>query len=246
LYSIHEINEHITPNLKACIKDVKLRSSDDAILIYVEKDKIVENARIGFISERQLTLLRNRLKSKFGCVVELIFVESESQQELEAGFYRILNRKFNNTIRSLYISLVDSNVVDSWIEVANLAQESKDKIGKHFAVLLNEAELICGNIRWLDTSSDLPSIPVILRLVKELQPISLKDLNILVKEDYELISEKWLNTKLDLLRKKGLVMRQNSTGEYVLKAIALRIIPHSVNRNSSDISRALALGRKKW
>jgi len=41
-------------------------------------------------------------------------------------------------------------------------------------------------------------------------------------------------------------MRQKSTGTYVLTDSALGVVPAGARYTSSDIDRALALGRRKW
>lgn len=92
---------------------------------------------------------------------------------------------------------------------------------------------------------DLPSSIFILRLVKIKQPINISGLEILLKEDYPSIHEKWINRQLDGLRKKKFIIRTKS-GQYTLTSLGLVIVPAGTNNNSSDIERALELGKRKW
>jgi len=156
--------------------DVRLRPSDETIMLYVPQERVAPIVRTGFTSLRQLKGLSKKLAEKFGGRSEVILVQDEAQQELESGFYQMLNRKFNDQIVSLYISFRDESVVDAFIEVSELNDGLQREIETHYKNILEEAALRLGDLQWLESPSNLPSLIALLRSLKALQPIDLQGL----------------------------------------------------------------------
>lgn len=246
LINIEEIKSYLASKKNTYVTDARIRSSDQTIMLYVSQDNISSKVKSGLTSFRQLNNLKKDITQKFSSNAEVIIFQNDEQKDLESGFYQILNRKFDGQIISLYISFRDKSVVDGFIEVANLSEQFQTEITEHFNLVLKNAELQLGSLYWLDSPADFPTIIALLRVIKVLQPVSIKELIVEVQNDYSSVSEGWLNHKLDLLRKKGFIFRQKISNTYALSGEALRVIPAGARRNSSDIERALALGRKKW
>lgn len=246
LINIDEIKSYLANEKKTYVADVRIHPSDETVMLYVSQDRISSKVHPGLASLRQLNNLKKDITQKFSRNAEVILFQNDAQKELESGFYQILNRKFDGQIISLYISFRDKSVVDGFIEVANLSEQLQIEITGHLNSVLKNTELQLGSLYWLDSPADFPTIIALLRVIKVLQPVSIKELIVEVQKDYSSVSEGWLNHKLDFLRKKGLIFRQKINNTYVLSGEALRDIPAGARRNSSDIERALALGRKKW
>lgn len=245
LLDTDEIMESIDGRLRKFISDVRFRPSDEAILLYVSREKISEKVQTGFTSERQMENLKKRLKNKLSKNVEVIFTLLETHQGLEDAFHQMINHRFKGEVLSFYMSFVNEKNVNAWIEVTESGKEIKEEIERYYLKMLEEAELLSGFIQWIDSSCELPSLPWLLRFLKVRQPINLSCLVKVVSNDYPAISKKWLSHKLDRLRKKDLIMREKS-GNYVLTSKALSVVPAGAKYTSSDIDRALALGRRKW
>ncbi|MBN4054443.1 hypothetical protein JYT87_01905 [Nitrospira defluvii] len=245
MFSIDDIQEYVKEKKYDFVVDVRFRSSDDAILVYIPQDKIIERAKKGFTSNRQLEFLKNNISSKYNKSVDVIIVQSEDHDELEAGIYRILNRKFDEQIISLYISFSGENRVNVQMEVASSDINLRNNIVEHLRSVLKEANIFLNTISWMTTQSELPTLAYLLRKIKIHQPIEIQELSELLLESYSSISDKWLNRKLDQLRKKGFLLRKMNRS-YVLSAMALNAIPAGTRHTSSDIERALALGKRKW
>lgn len=226
--------------------DVRLRPSDQTILLYVPQRKLSLKANKNFTSIRQLNNLKKKLFEKYSRQAEVILVQDDTQQELEAGFYQILNRKFNERIISLYISFREGNFVDAFIEISEINEHLQYEITEHFDNVLSGADLHLGEIHWLGSPSDLPTQIALLRMLKILQPISLHEFTTEIQKEYSSVTEKWLNRKLDHLRKKRFIMRQKVDGSYALTDMGLRSTPAGSRKTSSDVDRALAFGRRKW
>jgi len=245
LLETDEIIDCIDSRLRKYVCDVRFRPSDEAILLYVSREKVSDKARSGFTSDRQMENLKKRLKEKFSKDVEIIYTLWETHQGLEDAFHQMLNHRFTGRVLSFYMSFINKNTVNSWIEVAEPYGEIKEEIEKRYLRILEDAGLLSGFIQWIDSSSDLPTLPWLLRFLKIRQPIDLKNVAEVASEEFPAISEKWLSHKLDQLRKKNLVIREK-TGSYVLTSKALSTVPAGAKYTSSDIDRALDLGRRKW
>ena len=246
LLDIDDIKEYLNAKKYNFITDVRLRPSDETIMLYVLQDKVAPKAKAGITSARQLIYIKKALVEKYQRQTEVIFIQDDAQQELESGFYQMLNRKFNNQITSLYISFKEESFVDAFIEASNLNDQLQDSVTTHFKDILDDANLKLGELQWLISSHERPSFVAILRVLKTYQPVDLSDFAEEIQKRYQSVSIKWLSHKLDQLRKKGLVLRQKEDATYVLTEMSLRVIPSGKRRTSSDIDRALALGVKKW
>lgn len=246
LINIDEIKSYLASKKKTYVADVRIRPSDETVMLYVSQDRISSKVHSGLASLRQLNNLKKDITQKFSRNAEVILFQNDAQKELESGFYQILNRKFDGQIISLYISFRNQSVVDGFIEVANLTEQLLTEISKHFNSILEDADFQLGSLYWRDSPADFPTVVALLRVIKVLQPVTIKELIVEVQKNYSSVSDGWLNHKLDLLRKKGFILRQKINNTYVLSGEALRVIPAGARRNSSDIERALALGRKKW
>lgn len=245
MFRLDEVKNYIKEKKYGFIVDVRYRPSDDVILIYVPQDKIVDRAGKGFTSNRQLTFLKNRVSSAHGKAVDVVITQGEGYQELEEGIYQILNRKFNDQIIALYISFGGQKVANAWIEIDNSVEGMRGDIHEHLSNILAEGDIALDGVSWIITQAELPSLSSLLRKIKVHQPIRMQDLLEDLLPNYASVSDKWLNRKLDQLRKKGFVRREKN-GCYVLSAMALAAIPAGTRYTSSDIERALALGKRKW
>lgn len=240
-----EIKAHLETADRDYVTDVRIRSYDEAILLYIPREKVASKVRKGLTSLRQIENLRKHLIEKFSTSVEILFVNTDSHSDLESGFFQLLNRRFNDRVKSFYISFDNENTINSWIEVQGLDDSLKSEIKEYYSEILAGTDLILGSIQWVGATINLPKIPAILRLVKTLQPVEVGVLSRALKENYDSVDVKWLAKTLDNLRRKG-VLHWQKPGTYTLTANSLAFVPAGTRRSSSDIDRALALGRRKW
>lgn len=227
------------------VSDVRVRPSDQALLIYVPRDKIAAKVKPGYTSLRQIHNLRKKIEEKFSVTALIVQETSSSHQELELGFGQLINRKFDGRILSFFMSFRDESLVDAWIEVSGLDDALRNEITDHIDTLFKELSLSIGELFWLNSPADLPTAPALMRLVKAYQPVTSDDLLSILAVDYPSINERWLIHRLDYFRKNGLLIWQKP-GNYALTAHGVNVVPAGMGRSSSDIHRALALGRRKW
>ena len=241
----NEIKAHLETIGRKFVADVRIRAYDEAILLYIPLEQVAPKVKNGFTSLRQIKNLKRHIGERFSAPVDVVFVQSDSQISLEEGIFQLLIRRFDNRIKSFYISFSDETTIDSWIEAQGLDDELKAQISKYLAELTNGAKLTLGNIQWVGAKMDRPSTPALLRLIKKLQPVTVSALSGSLQEDYESVDYKWLKRTLDNLRRKGWLYWQKP-GSYTLTASSLAIVPAGTLRSSSDIARALALARRRW
>lgn len=246
LFKEIDIKKYIESKYRKLNFDLRIRSSDETIMIYVPSEQVSQKVDKEHTSLRQLNFLKKIVHEKFERPAEIILLQDDSHAGLEEGFLQILNRKFNDNVVSLYLSFKSKSVIDIFIEVSNLDRELKKNVLAHLVKIANDANLRVGHIQWLDSPFSLPNFMVLLRAIKILQPIKFNDLLHQLQQEFIPITDNWLGNKLDSLRRKGLIIRQNEDETYLLSQSGLGIVPSGTRRSSSDINRALELSKKKW
>lgn len=247
LVDLDIIEDYLRGELKSFVHRVRLRPSDSTIMLYILGSRVAKRARPGFTSVRQLQFLKKGLSATFSVDVQVVFVDSDAQLELEAGYFQMLNRRFENKVSSLFLSFVEDASVNAHIEVSDTADQLKADIANFLEDILRASNFELGVLRWLDSPTlSRPTRAVILRTLKSAQPATLELLCESLCESYPSVPKKWLSHQLDQLRKNGFIFRQSGSETYVLTDNALAAIPAGTLRTSSDVSRALALGRRQW
>ncbi|MXR70310.1 hypothetical protein GNT65_16755 [Shewanella sp. JBTF-M18] len=243
---INDIKKSLTGLEKYFVSDVQVRTSDGSIVLYVPKDKVSNTSKSGYVSHRQLQRLVGHLKRRYQSQVHIVYLKSRKVENLERGVFELLNSRFDNVVEQLFLKCDSAFEITAWIFANNLTHASRSDVEKVFKKLISESSFTLGSIQWLDAQTSLPTIFNILVATKSLQPVSLEMAQKYFEEEFPEISDRWLNRQYDKLLKKGLVLREHDFKSYSLTAKGLEVVPNPKNRYSSDISRALALGVRKW
>lgn len=169
---------------------------------------------------------------------------SEEKSHIDRSLKTMLFGRFPDDIRNSFAA-VDNRAVDIWIEPKRILSKEKetalkDAVGEFVGILTLE----CRSIK-ITQAEHIPTPTAILRTLRLHAPASLADLSTsLGQQDFSVPNQIWLSHSLDKLRKAGLVVRKQD-GEYMLSLHALSILGTRKGRQSPDIERALALGRKR-
>lgn len=245
MYELNEIKEYLKEGNRFFVEDVRYRESDGTLLLYVPREYVSDKISKSTTSSRQLKNIAKNIKEKYSANVILVYTLSKSHQDLEASMLEILNFRFDRKIATFFMSFSGDGLVETWIEVLELTDNLKDAIKLFYQETLSNEQYRLGEIHWLGSPDYLPTKLALLRIIKSHQPISLNEFLERLRKDYVSVDTKWLKSSLDQLRKKQFIHWQRP-GEYVLTYEGLGAIPTGARRSSSDIERALALGRKKW
>jgi hypothetical protein len=219
----------------------------NSVLIEFPRSHIAEVAGKGVVSRRQLDTLATEIKSQTGYQVEFVVNGDSIRHVYAQALQDLLSRKFGEGTYGITVALSPQGKCDVWIDARNATNSvTEEDVRNLVALFLTGIGLASGAVHILIPSTRLPSDMEILRALKIKAPLDPSGLKIeLLKGEGVGIDDKWLNSKLDGLRKKGLVCRVGN-GKYLLTEIALRLVPVSRSRRSLDIVRALELAKRKW
>jgi hypothetical protein len=213
--------------------------------LVISADRVREKVGKGYTSRRQMKMVEETVKEKFGYVIEWIVTPSEEGAVLEAALLELLSARFPSVFTTVIMSAPKTPPVSVWVQCDPNARSMPDP--KEVDALIFEFLALYGIQEPIVVhESNLPSKPMILRALKIKAPIRTPRLaNVLRSDGSTVPTDHWLQNKLDALRKEGLIIRA-STGEYALTERGLSLVPHGKHRSSSDIERALAFGRRQW
>ena len=227
-----------------------LRRGNALLAVIPEVDSKSKN-----YSSARLDAIQEAFSARFGIHLEILRIPTEfgndTREDLEAGLRGYLNQRFVRLVEKCRISTVSGGKFEVFLEPeVNTSREISQitRMAVEYAVseFLSFLGLKLARVHWAASVSHTPSLIVLLAAVKSTAPANIESIKQALRErDYSSPDENWLHRKLDLLRKRGLVVRSHE-GRYTLTERALASLPVRTSRASSDVTRALALGRKTW
>jgi hypothetical protein len=247
---IEEIKRYLHARRAAYITNLRVRTTDGLILATVYNTSIAKKAGQGKTSHRQLSYLKKIIQDRFRADIKFVILQGKENFELEAGLNALLREKVSDSFESCFLTISEPQQADAWIEVVGIPSMSLKEIMKKIEHLVRNFlalyEINLSHVHWGGTDNEFISLPAILRAIKIVAPIDEAGLSaLLVEKGYSIPPVAWLKKKLDILRKRGMVIRRGD-GKYTLSAGGVESVPCGKMRTSSDVERALALGRKKW
>lgn len=220
---------------------------------YIEdEDTLILNIPNDFLSSgattsRKILNLKKSISTKFDTNVIDSIIQSEKSSSIHFGITSIINEIIasNDYDISLIIqSEGDFSIFIKFKKIINSERVSKiqENLEKYFEIL----DVKKFNIEFIKISNNPPTLTAILRSAKKIAPFTINEINAeLESRRFDLPSKKWMNTQLDLIRKRGLIFRRQD-GMYALTYKGILTTPVTKNRNSSDVERVLYLASKKW
>jgi hypothetical protein len=232
------------------VNDLRWNPHDMTVVATIPNSKIGKKVENGKTSNRQLTDIRKKIQEKLEINVEFLIQKSSDEEIIEDGLKFLLKEHFPALNLDCFISCPHPDVFDVWLNYEPSMEEQVENTLKSIVIkitdYLNLLSKTLGEIHRIQPDIKLPSLALILRVIKICAPSTPDLLEAEIKSKGFIVpSPQWLRKKLDLLRKQGMIIRQKDDS-FVTTELALKIIPHGRYRSSSDIDRALALGRKKW
>lgn len=216
---------------------------EDTLILNIPNDFLSS----GLTTSRKISNLKNSISKKFDTHVIDSVVQSEKSSSINSGITSVINEIIPSSDYDLSLiiqSAGDFSIFVKFKKVINTDKISKIKenLEKYFEILSVKKF----NIEFIKVSNNPPTLPAILRSAKKIAPFLLKEIIAeLESRSFELPSEKWMNTQLDSIRKRGFIFRRQD-GLYALTYRGILVTPVTKNRNSSDVERVLYLASKKW
>jgi hypothetical protein len=247
-FRLERLREYLNQRGLDFVSDVKASQATGIdVAIFVSSDRVTKQAEKGCVSFRQMKLLQESIRKELGFAVEWIVIPGDQGAAVETVLREAINARYPNAFTAVYVSSPKLPPVCIWLEPDPEAKKPPEfdslralcrDLFKVFG--LDAPTLLLGE------TEQLPTNPTILRSLKINSPASAEELAGHLRSGSSLVPNvRWLETKLDTLRRNGFVSR-SSDGEYSLTEFALSVVPYSKSRSSSDVERALALGRRKW
>lgn len=177
-----------------------------------------------------------------GATAEYLLID-EAAQQLEEGVKASLLNSFPSLVRNSYLSVSDG-VAQVWIEKKkDLGVDDRARLTEHirtYARLFN----LRGATLHVMSDFALATPTEVLRAIRKLAPASCEQAcRELEGRGFKVPSLQWVNHRVDLLRKGGLVVRM-ADGTYSLTWKALHQLGTVKDKRSPDIGRLLALARR--
>lgn len=231
---------------KYFLYDVNVRALDGAIMLYISAERVSENVKSGFVSRRQLDNLCSQLADKYSVPTAVLMTPSPKLENIGKAAEMLLKAKFSEIVEEANFSFLSHEKVNAWIKLTRITADSTAEIESYLQSILNESGVQFLSCQWVDENNTLPTPINILIALKRFQPLNIDGLIGYFITDYRDINAKWLNRQLDKMLKKQLIIREKTTGNYALTGSGLSLIPSTRNKYSSDVARALELGKRKW
>lgn len=243
-FDISKISDFLKRRSFRFAASISLSSPLNAVVVDVRSENIAKTVSKVATSRRQLQFLSQAAREEFG--INLLFLESvEGREDLEGGLRFHLRNKLESERLECFVSLSSDGSARVWVDGVP-ALYAKEDVEGWVSSFLNAVGVSLVALDLIGFTENSPSNITILRSIKSEQPILIDDLRIsLVKLGWDVPPGRWLSGELDKMRKKKFLLRRKDE-KFVLTEAGLSSIPLVRTRKSSDIERALVLGRKKW
>ena len=247
-FDLERLRDFLQKSGVTCVEIREHRSNDFDFVLYVPGDRVSTRAGHGRTSVRQMDRLRANIKRCLTLSVEWVIAGTKDDRvaSLESALLSALKMRFHGVFATVFVSPLQKSpalvLVDA---VPHVHRPSEEELNKVAASIFNAFGLERPTARYID-NFEVPNNPMILRGLKVRSPATTEVIaEWLRKRGARIPDLKWLQRKLDTLRRKRLIVYMRD-GTYAMAEEGLRIVPHTLSRSSSDVERALALSRRKW
>lgn len=217
------------------------------VLIFLPKSVIAKVKSHTKTSIRHMSHIKRMAQNELGVKVDFRIMVDENDSNIESGLCAIVRSFFQNLSVNAFLISSPQGKTDVWIEgitpinvdTKNMLSRLHDVIGDYF----EKVGLSLHQIYW--EGPHVPSFAGLLRAVKVTAPATPDEISKhLAAKGYSSIPSRWLSSRLDGLRRDGLIIWYD--GKYVVTTSGLSLLPKSRGRLGSDVERSLALARRQW
>lgn len=243
---MNRIRKYLEDHRAVFVTEIRASSvSGIDFVLNVQSERVSRKARPGFTSKHQMALLKKAIQKQLGLEIEWIVIRGHESKVIEASLRNAISRRFPGVVSHLYMSSsLDPATIWMEIERGQNSREAQDlrSFIREFLLRLGVIDVTFV----LGQALGHPTDPQVLRILKRLAPASDEGLfKELIARGFQVMDMHNLRSRLDALRKKGLVVR-GPRGFFSLTEKALGLVPYGRSRASSDVDRVLALARRRW
>lgn len=228
------------------VTSVRVIAETNSAILDVPRERVADTASRRMTSRRQLDRLASDIKKAFGLSVLFALRSEGPLAAIEAGLRATLERRFPGAVSELVVSFPTQDRAEVVFRRSGQSEAGAGtELRAAISEFLHEAKFEAVHIEEMSAELPQPSQMNILRALKSCAPATVDQLVAYLNEHgFSLPNARWLANKLDIARKRDWVVRAKD-GRFTLTIEGLGVVPASRRRNSSDIERILALGRRK-
>ncbi|EPE3624739.1 hypothetical protein ACSIA8_002788 [Serratia marcescens] len=217
----------------------------DTILLVIPVSNIVSVATPNYITKRQISFLVKKIQDVLDVKVMVSYSAFADKANIELALKALSRANLKKgKISELDLSFIDSQNAILNVFSKNLNMQERTDWENLAKALLSGFNIKVSSFLYEEKNNPAPTMMAILRAAKRLQPFNINQLQKSIEDNsYHVQSSEWLNSKLDNLRKKGFILRDQH-GVYRMTLAGLELVPVTKSRQSSDIERILYLARK--
>lgn len=220
-------------------------SSDGEVIVFVSASHMGQKASENKTSTRQLAHLKRIAERKLELCIDFRITADVCVADIESGITALFHKVLQLSDVKVFLSVSLDEHADLWIDAPpisipeKVSTDIRNKVKEYLenvGITLHEIYLY---------GALMPSTAMVLRSVKVLQPATSEEVaKYLAKRGFQKVPIRWVKSQLDRLRKKDFITWSNET--YSITYAGLSSLPIVRGRSSSDIERALALGKRRW
>jgi len=239
----------ISRRLQLPLGTISVRNLHDELFILISSEGWRRLQRTRKFPLRALSRLEAKIQAEERIPVHVIVGQDEKHLDVEKGIKALANSIAPGLAEDVVVSPL-GHETSVWLipssQVNSIQSEHTEACRTTIDMYLRATGSALSELHFVGCEGPAPTLQLILRVLKEKQPLKIDRLaELLKKRGFSILGEDWLNHQVDSLRKRGLVCRTKA-GEYLATQAGLSLLPMQRGRTSSDVLRALELGRKKW
>jgi hypothetical protein len=179
---------------------------------------------------------------EIGIRVSFVIIDGE-REDLDSSIKTMLVGKFSELIRNSF-STFNGKLADVWIEPKKVLEiTQRAEIESAISNFLGFLDMTAKSVNFTQ-AENIPTPTALLRSIRALAPCSVDEITTaLSKKEFTVPNRVWLNHAMDKLRKSGFVLRKKN-GQFILTLKGLTALGTAKNRQSPDVTRALAMAQK--
>lgn len=229
------------------VKDVSIidGATEGDVAVFISASHLGSKVSANQTSTRQLTHLKRIAAKELGLCIDFRITTDEGIAEIEAGVTALVRNMLQSSDVKVFLSISLDRHADLWFDAPPMS--ITEKMGTDIRHMVKDyLEKVGLTLHEIDLQgASMPSSAMLLRTIKVLQPTTAEEVaKHLAKRGFYNVPIRWVKSQLDRLRKMDFITWSNKI--YSITFTGLSSLPIMRGRSSSDVERALALGKRRW
>lgn len=202
-------------------------------------------------TESEMRALEASLESELGMQIIVTALSQQTIQSVTTSIVALVKSKTGVELKELNLRLQTKGKASLTVSLPGAAARGSQIEEEVRNIAAHVCESVGFELTNVDVNGEVPKVFTLARLLKVIvihAPINLQDIERILKEEgtFQDSDTKLLKSRLDKLREDKKIFWQKENGSYVPTRQALYDFSNRRSRVSSDVERALELGRRQW